>query len=176
MKKLSRPMQIGLIVLAAVLSFSVFFLLSKGLGNVFESKAKTKEFAKAGMTITLTSDFYEKEIASQTAYYESQKYIVSVLKEEFTIFESMNISTDISAKEYAKLVLDNNMLTSPIEEKDNLTYFKYEKTTNGKLFSYFATVHKSSDSFWLIQFVCESKNAEDSQDLFVEWGQSIKLN
>jgi len=176
MKKLSRPMQIGLIVLSAVLSFSVFFILSRELGNVFVSKAKTKEFTKAGMTISLTSDFYEKEIASQTAYYESEKYIVTVLKEEFTIFDSIGISTDISVKEYAKLVIDNNMIPSAIEEKDSLTFFKYEKTINGKQFSYFATVHKSLDAFWLIQFVCESKNAEDSQDLFIEWGQTIKLN
>jgi len=176
MKKLSRPMQIGLIVLSAVLSFSVFFVLSGGLDNVFESKAKTKEFTKAGMTLSLTSDFYEKEMASQTAYYESQKYIVTVLKEEFTIFESIGISTDISVKEYAKLVIDNNMIDSATEEKDNLTFFKYEKTINGKQFSYFATVHKSSDAFWLIQFACESKNAEDSQDLFIEWAQTIEFN
>jgi len=176
MKKLSRPMKIGLIVLSAVLSFSVFFVISKGLGNLFISKAKTKEFTKAGVTISLTSDFYEKEIASQTAYYESQKYIVTVLKEEFTIFESLGISTDISVKEYAKLVIDSNMIDSAIEEKDNLTFFRSEKTINGKQFSYFATVHKSSDAFWLIQFACESKNAEDSQDLFFEWGQTIKFN
>ncbi|NTW95538.1 MAG: hypothetical protein HGB31_02840 [Erysipelotrichaceae bacterium] len=176
MKKLSRPMQIGLIVLSTVLSFSVFFVLSSGLSNLFILKAKTKEFTKAGMTISLTSDFYEKEIASQTAYYESQKYIVTVLKEEFTIFESIGLSTDISVKEYAELVIENNMIDSAIEEKDNLTFFKYEKTVNGKQFSYFATVHKSSDAFWLIQFACETKNAEDSQDLFIEWGQTIKLN
>lgn len=169
-------MQIGLIVLSAVLSFSVFFVLGGGLDNVFTSKAKAKEFSKAGMTITLTSDFIEKEIASQTAYYESQKHIVMVLKEEFTIFESIGISTDISVKEYAKLVIDNNLMTSEVEEKDGLTYFKYEKTINGKQSSYFATVFKSSDAFWLIQFACESKNAEDSEDLFVEWGQSIKFN
>jgi len=176
MKKLSRPLQIGLIVLSVVLSFSVFFVLSGGLGNVFISKAKPKEFTKAGMTISLTSDFNEKEIASQTAYYESQKYIVMVLKEEFTIFESVGISTDISVKEYAELVIGNNMMATAIEEKDNLTFFKFEKTINGKQFSYFATVHKSSDAFWLIQFACESKNAEDSQDLFIEWGQTIKFD
>jgi len=169
-------MQIGLIVLSAVLSFSVFFVLSGGLDNVFESKAKTKEFTKAGMTITLTTDFFEKEIASQTAYYESQKYMVTTLKEEFTIFESYGMSTDISAKEYAKLVIDNNMIASTIEEKDNLVYFEYEKAVNGKQISYFATVYKSSDAFWLIQFACESKNAEDSQDLFIEWAQTIKFS
>ena len=52
-------------------------------------KAKDKTFEKAGMQITLTTAFSEKEYIGQTACYQSSKVIVTAIKEEFTYFESV---------------------------------------------------------------------------------------
>ena len=137
--------------------------------------ASSKDFSAAGMTITLTNAFTEKELASATSYYESTTSIVLTLKEEFSLFEQNGISTDISLKEYAELIAYNNGFDVEIIENDGLTYFTYENTANGKDFTYLATVHKCSDAFWLIQFACESKNYEKLSKDFMTWAKSVKF-
>ena len=131
-----------------------------------------KTFEKAGMQITLTSSFTEKEIVSQTAYYESTSAIVTVLKEEFTLlpdFENYTVS------QYTDMVLTTNNLTaekSTREGKDYM-YFTYEKSVSGKDFYYLATTHKGEDAFWLIQFACSVSQKDSKTDTFLGWADTV---
>ena len=103
------------------------------------SEPEEKEFSKEGATITLTDEFTEKDLVSQTAYYESMDSIVVMLKEEFTLFEEAGYE-DMTLSEYADLVIQANSLSAERKEEEGLTCFTYEKEQNGKNFEYYATV------------------------------------
>ncbi len=138
--------------------------------------AKEKNFSKAGMHITLTTEFYEKELAGQTAYWESARNIATALKESYKNAIAENITT---LSEYTDAVITmNNIKNAEVntrEGKDYL-YFTYERSVSGKDFFYLATTHLyEADSFWLIQFACEAKYKEDRVELFLGWADTVRF-
>ncbi len=138
----------------------------------FTGCALEKTFEKAGMQITLTSKFYEKEILSQTAYYESTDSIVTAVKEEFSIADGVE---DYTVSDYTDIVLEANNVTANVntrEGKDYL-YFTYEKQVSGKDFYYLATTHKGPDAFWLIQFACLVSDKGSKTETFLKWADSV---
>lgn len=140
-------------------------------------KAKSKTFSsEAGISITLTDKFYEKNIVSQTLYLESTDVIFTALKETFTILESVSSEpSELTKVEYAELVKQNNSLSAETIEDtaNNLVYFTYTKLVSGKNFYYFAVVEKGSDAFWLCQFACEQKNESSFTSKFIKWAKTI---
>ncbi len=141
----------------------------------FSACASEKTFEKAGMKITLTSDFYEKELASQTAYYESSSAIVTALKEEFTLMSGLS---GYSLSKYTDMVLTNNRISAEKHEREGkeYIYFTYEKTVSGKDFYYLATTHKADDAFWLIQFACVTSDKDEFSAQFLEWADTITFD
>ena len=164
-KYFKSTVAVSVLLIACLLCGCSFF---SGLGA-----AQEKEFTKAGMTITLTDDFVEQDIVSQTAVYSSAKHIVMALKEEYALFEE--IGDGLSLQEYAQLVCENNDLTADVEEKDGLVCFEYENQANGRDFTYFAVVQKGTDAYWLFQFSCDSSNYEDSKEQFINWAKTIRF-
>lgn len=127
-----------------------------------------KVFSKAGMSITLTDDFTEQELVTQTAYYVSQKVVVTVLKEDGTTIP------DYTVEDYAELVCVVNGLTeAEVIAKDGYAEFTYEKELSGKDYYYYARCFKNGTDFWMFQFACETKNAEDYTTSFDKWASSI---
>lgn len=172
MRKKFRLCTLALSVLLCVsFVFSGCGLIAVNLG-----KPSEKEFSKAGMSIVLTDDFVEQDIISQTATYQSAKHLVAVIKEEFSILEESGLSTDMSLKEYAEILVENNKLDSVVKVKDGFTCFEYEKTLSGKDFTYLAVVQKGTDAYWFFQFASESKDFEKSEAQFIEWAKTIKFS
>ena len=60
--------------------------------------------------------------------------------------------------------------------KDDITYFTYEKEVNGKKYFYLASVHKSTDAFYLVQYICLSKNKEKYEPKFLTWDKTVKFD
>ncbi|MDE6441804.1 MAG: hypothetical protein K2L12_03510 [Clostridia bacterium] len=131
-----------------------------------------KVFEKAGMQITLTSSFHEKELISQTAYYESRMAIVTCLKEEFYLLPG---SSSYSISEYTDIVLRNNSLSADVQSREgqDYLYFTYEKTVSGNAFFYLATTHKAGDAFWLIQFACYTSQKDNKTETFLKWADTV---
>lgn len=154
---------------------SLCIVLLTGFCSCSLFSAKEKEFTAAGMTITLTDEFTEKSLVSQTAYYESVNAIVMALKEDLSAFTQLGLD-NISLKEYAELVIKQNSMNATVEEKDGLTMFTYKKSVSDKDFTYLATVFKSSDAFWLIQFGCETKNYDKYSSDFQKWAGTVKFS
>ena len=133
-----------------------------------------KKFSKAGMTITLDSSFYEKDVVSYTATYTSQQIVVMAIKEEFSLFEDAGVDADaLTLDEYAELVLYGNMLEAEIEHKDGLTGFIFENDANGKTFKYSSYVFKGTDSFWFVQIGVESDKYEKNSEQIKTIAKSI---
>lgn len=146
-----------------ILSLLLFTVL---LSSLFGCMGATeKVFEKSGMSITLSTDFIEKDHISYTCIYDSKNIAVYTLKEEFSM---LNVDSEYLLDDYAELViLANQLEDSEVMHKDNLTYFTYEKSANGKDVSFYAFVFKGNDAFWLIQFACEQKNTDKlEQDIF----------
>ena len=132
---------------------------------------KDKSFSKAGMTITLNAGFSEQEIVSQTAYYVSQKAIVTALKEDGSTI------ADYTVADYAKLVCDVNKLDSDkVTAKAGYAEFTYEKEVSGKDYFYYARCFKNGTDFWLFQFACETKNTEEYRAIFEKWASSVTFD
>lgn len=166
------------ILKAALIISCVAMLSSVMFGCVFKTlfgEPELKDFTKAGMTITLTSDFTEKDLVNQTAYYTSETVIVTALKEEKSLFEEANINID-TLTEYAELVIENNNANSTVTEENGATYFIYEAEANGKEFKYYASVFKTDDAFWLVQFACEKDDFDSNKTQFAEYASSVKFS
>ena len=138
-------------------------------------KAKDKTFAVDNLSITLNEDFTEQELVTQTGYFVSLTSIVTVLKEELTVFESAGLSTNMSLSDYASLVLTTNQLETEVKSDDGLVGFEYAKTESGKNYQYAAFVYKGSDAYWLVQFGCESKNFDKYREDFIKWAKSVEV-
>lgn len=164
-------------IIVAVAAFVIVYgVISLGNGTISHLfSAKTQEFTKAGMSITLTQDFHEQEVVSQTATYASSKYIVICLKEEFLALEQGNVPSDISLTEYAEAIIMNNSIEAEVAGSENRPEFVYSRQINGKEFSYLVTVFRGSDAYWTVSFACESKNFESSQKQFSAWADTVKV-
>lgn len=163
--RLSRIFKLAAVGVAAV-ALATFFA---------GCKAEPKTFTAAGMSITLTDEFYEKSLVSQTAYYESQNAIVTAVKEEFSLMSGLS---GYSVSRYTDMVISGNNLIADKYERDGkeYMYFSYKKTVTGRDFYYFATTHKSDDAFWLIQFACLQTQKDKYTDIFFGWADSITFN
>lgn len=143
-------------------------------GCIFGSKEKT--YTSNGISVTMPEGFVEKSIVSQTAYFEGKESLFSALKEEFTTLSVVNLGKDSSLKEYAEAVIKNNKADYEIVEKDGLTYFEYEKSLSGKKYYYLASIYKTDDAFWLVNFACDSSNKAKYQPLFIRWAKTVKFD
>lgn len=153
--------------------FIALFIIALSSCSMLLNVEKEKAFEKSGMSITLTNQFTEKEHLSYTSIYDSKNMAVYTLKEEFSLFEAFD--SDLTLDEYADLVVEANKLTCEKQYKDDLTYFLYEKEANGKQMSFYAFVYEGDDAFWLIQFACESDNAEKLEDRIFTYAKSVNV-
>ncbi|MDR3216362.1 MAG: hypothetical protein LBT55_02950 [Clostridiaceae bacterium] len=163
------------LVAATAVMIAVFASGCSLLGNL--GKAEKKVFEKAGIKLTLTDEFYEKDILTYTIYLESTDKAVIALKEEPNAM--FPISTELRA--YTESVLSVNMLTTPILTSSTeegvllFEYFIYEKIVSGKDFTYLAITKKSETAFYLIQFTCETKNFADFKGQFLDWAKLVEV-
>lgn len=155
-------------IMAAVLAAVMLCLLCS-------CGASEKDFSKAGMTITLTNKFVEKDLVTQTAYYESTDAIVTVLREGFDIFQQNGLDYNITKKQYAEMCVFQNNLTAIVDENEKYAHFSYQKEINGQDFSYEAYCFRTDDAFWLIQFACHTKNLSKMTSVFEKYANSVKF-
>lgn len=160
---------------AAVALVLILALVLSGCALLYK-KATPKTFSKAGMSITLTSDFVEKEHVSFTVVYSSTESAVLVIKEEFSLAQDFEGFDDLTLSEYCQLVIDNNKINAEVKTDNDLTYYENEYTANGKEYKYFCPVLKSDDAFWFFQFYCEKGIYDKHADSFIEWTKSIKFD
>ena len=88
-----------------------------------------KTFTKEGVTITLTSEFYETKNSPYPVAYNSVKVGFIANKEKLSNFTRYDFSDKTNPKPYAELVISNSGIT-PSHELIN------EKTNNDAYFAY----------------------------------------
>ncbi len=158
-----------IIVIAALVGF-----LGGYLGT---SSAKTapRDFTVDNMTITLTSMFREAEFEGFTQCYDSADVAVFMLKDEFSAVRGLE---DYTLEDYGNEVMWYNGLTdAPLTAYSDFMYFTYtEPGSDGEPYRFFATVHKSGDAFWFIQFATKESTLSQYEDLFFQWADSVRFD
>lgn len=133
------------------------------------------EFSKAGLTVTLTDAFYEKEHMGYTTCFLSDEIAVFLLKEEYTLFENTDFSSASSLEEYAGLVWNANRFTGnvPLVTDSDLKYFEYDYSANGNDYTYRTYVFKAADAFWLVQFASLTDSYAALKDTMHSYAASV---
>lgn len=157
------------IIVGIILGFVISHFIFSGI------RSSDKEFSEAGMTITLTREFKEKEEKNFTTAFSSKDVAVFALKEPFSMFEGFS---DYTLTEYGKAVIKANNLSLKLQYKDDLRYFQYDYTNpNTKEdFVFTSFVYKSDDAFWLIQFAVKKDKFDDYSDEVFEWAESVSFS
>lgn len=166
----------GLLVLiiAIIVGLTIGCSVGFGLFSCVSHNAKT--FSSNGMTITLTDEFWETNVANYTVAYDSENVAVFALQEPFTLAEGFG---EISLEQYADLVIQTNYLDSvEINTVDGLTYFAYEFTNpeTNDVYQYFSYVYKTDDAFWLVQFSTLEENSGIYTEQIKEWAKSVEFS
>jgi hypothetical protein len=134
-----------------------------------------KTFTVDGLSITVKGMFSEQN--QLNSEYDliliSPQAGVMILKETFAEFEEAKLDTDMSAKEYAEIVMKGNSLTGAPTEEDGLTYFTYTAKSDGTEFTYVGYCFRSTDAYWLVQIYCATSDFASMKADFNTWAKSV---
>ena len=157
-----------------IISALLVALLMFSLVSCVGESAKT--FTSNGMSITLTNAFKENTYEGYTVCYESKDAAVFVLKEAFSLQEDMS---EMSLDDYAKLVYSANASKSPseISKEDGLTFIEYDfhSEEENQTYSYFTTMFKGTDAFWIVQFISKKEAYDAKRQNFVDWAKTVEF-
>ncbi len=142
---------------------------------------KEKKFEKAGLTITLTSQFTEKENVQFTANYVSNKIIVTTVKETFDSFKKLGYKPEtMTTKTYAELMQTTYKSfynsASDISEENGVSSFIYENDALGKDYTYIWYGFKGPDAFWGVTFGCEKNNFEKLENEMRGYAKTVEIS
>lgn len=127
----------------------------------------SKMFVSNGMTIILTKDFEETTLLNFTVAFASDEVYVTGLEEKFSLADGLE---DYTLEEYGKAVMKNaNLDPNNLKKENDLTYFTYEVED----YYYFASVYKTDEAFWLVQFMTYNDSKDYYIEKFIEWSKSI---
>lgn len=131
----------------------------------------------SGLTIRMAEGMEEDELEGYAMFYYGESCMMTALKETFEEFESVGYDAENSSLEdYCEIVKEANGLDFPFEKDSyGYPYISYINEVDGNNFTYYTTVRKGSDAFWLVTMAC----LEDEEELwlpqFEEWGSTITV-
>ena len=137
-----------------------------------------KTFTKDGISITVKGFFTEQNELNE----EYDLILISpdagimILKETFDEFASVALDTNMSVKEYAKIVMTGNTLEGDPIEEDGMTYFVYTEDVDGTEFTYMGFCYRGTDAYWLVQIYCPTEDYETKKPEMMEWAKSVSFS
>lgn len=137
---------------------------------------KDKVFTCEELSVTLTEEYFETEMEGYNACFDSANVAVFVLKEEFNLMEGFE---DYTLEQYANLVMQANSARNPERaDKDGLIGIKYSffNSEENQNYTYWASLYKADDSFWMVQFVCKAEEYEKYESYFVERAKTVTFS
>ena len=162
-RKKSTGKGVFVIIAAAIVGILVGYF---GMALVMSGlESREKVFTAGPMSITLNEGFETQHDIGYYAVYGSKNVAVFVSTDE-GMEDSAN--AHLTEADYAKL-----MTNSPVITNGDLTYYVYE---SGESFTHYAYVYKNGNSFWMIDFIVETKSAKKYSDDILKWAGSVKFN
>lgn len=114
-----------------------------------------------GLTLTLSAEFVDlsdQEYAKDFTFLYGSKDL-SVLGLESSK-ESLHVRLpDLSLREYAGLMIQQNELQCRLQEKDGLYFIEYNSVidSTGGAYSYLAAFYETGTSYWAVQTYCPAE-------------------
>lgn len=138
----------------------------------------TKTFSAEEMTITLTNEFVEVPSTRKGGAFESPDMFIRVVRESRSVVEDVAGHSDVALETYTDLVLAANKLSLPVTREKNCLTYEYTALDEevGRYYTYYVTVHKSRDAFWLIQFIVDETDYADKQAEIATYLESIEFD
>ena len=130
------------------------------------------------MKITLPDTFIEVPTTRRGSSFESENMGIKIVRESKSVVEEVAGQSDVSLETYAELVLKHNKLDLPLERVENCLTYSYTAFDEevGQNFTYYVTVHKSNDAYWLVQFITRETLFDDYTDDIATYLDSITFD
>ncbi len=158
--------------IVALILLSLLILSLSACNNITE-----EVFTKDGFSITLTSEYREREYENYFVSYDSKNILVAVIKEPFSAFDDFKNYTLEQYAELMKLNCTKDTVTpSDVTEKDGVTYFEYSYfNKEGESYKYLTAMYKGDDAFWTVQFATSLSDYEGFKLQMLEFAKSVKV-
>lgn len=126
-----------------------------------------------GIKVTMAKGLFYRPHENADFYYENNNLFVIGIKETFEELLELDINHETTIEEYVNEVFLNSGQSYDLIKDENLYYYTYEYEINNHNYYYVSTIHKSYDSFWVLNFACRSDDKDKYHALFIKWGKSI---
>lgn len=170
-KNRKKGTKIGIMVLiiAAIVGFVIGFSSTFSNGN-----GDTKEFKCDEMQITLTDEFMKVPVSGFDACFANDEIVILVTRDDLDVLYDLE---EYSLKEYGDLSLEANELAdvSEVKENNGIMYYDYEaeNAEENCTYYYYATIFKSEDAFWTIQFAVLTEDVDQYMPQIIEFSETI---
>lgn len=139
--------------------------------EVVEEAAQEKIVNKTGFSITLPSnaeDTSASETAEVTPFVMTADGIIVSAQEEY----KSTYGYEMTAEEYAKVLIDTNGFDSTVEIKDGIPTFTFQKAADN--LTYLCITQVTDTSFWFINAACASDDFQNNYDTMWKYLRSAK--
>ena len=143
--------------------------------SVSSQAVKEQSFSVEGMTITLTNEFTQINMAGFTAAFDAPDVALLALKESFAAAPGAEA---LSLDEYIDIVIQANGIQGAEKKNpEGLSGYSYSFTNpqDGKTYRYLSFAYKTGDAFWLLQFVTAEESAGNYEAKIVGWAKTARF-
>ena len=187
---MNKNKHIIVIVVLIILGILIFFLTSEITVDVAVSE--TEETGETrdpmdesslvlfntgkGLTLKMSPDVEEHKNGDHSVYYFSEECMVSVKMVGFEELEEDGTgNADTTLEEYIKIVESNNEDITFTEDDYGNPSVVYSAEKDKERFTYYSTVRKGSEAFWLVNFSCMEEDQDKMLPQFELWGSTITV-
>ncbi len=123
-----------------------------------------KTYTVEELSLTLPDGYVEVPQTLRGASFESETMAVKIIRESRSVVEAAAGGNTVTLTAYAELVLQSNRLELPLTDHGNYIAYQYiaHDEEVAQDFTYYVTLHKSDDAYWLVQFIAH-KNLFDGK-------------
>lgn len=133
----------------------------EALGDVVEEVTKDTLYEKSGFSITLPAyavDSSKEDSAATEPYLFVVGSIYICAMEQY----KADFGYDMTAEEYAQVLVDTNNFSSTVEVKDGLPTFAFTSQEDG--LRYLCVTAVTDNAFWFINASCDTEDFEKNKD------------
>ncbi len=131
-------------------------------------------FTTGGVSITLTNEFQEEQLADFVACYGSVDVAVFVRSASFAAEPELK---NYSVEQYAEQVykLNEHDVPKGVQSDNGLTFYEYQhhNPEDGITYCYFTYIYKTENAFWIVQFATPDIEVENYRDSITQWAKSV---
>lgn len=139
--------------------------------KVVEEAAQEKHFQKTGFSITLPSNAEDTSVnktAEVTPFVLTTDGIIISAQEEY----KTTYGYEMTAEEYAKVLIDINDFDSTAEVKDGIPTFTFQNAADN--LTYLCITQVTDTSFWFINAACAPEDFQNNYDTMWKYLRSAK--